>query len=127
MESQWLALPPPGALRGLIQQILSYIHQFHTSTSSRGGLGLEAVLTRGQLYSSLPDELEVPGLPAKQESPKPGPLAQGLGVPGAWPSALCEDLETIAQMESWIKELWQVTRGLRWEGSSQDNLWKSLS
>lgn len=75
------ALPPLCALRGLIQQILSYIHQFNTSTSSRGGLGLEAVLTRGQLYSSLPDELEVPGRPAKQESPKPGPLAQGLGSP----------------------------------------------
>lgn len=81
VESRWLALPPMCALRGLAPQILNYIHQFNTSTSSRAGPGLEAVRTRGQLYSSLPDELEVPGQLAKQESPKPGPLAQGLGSP----------------------------------------------
>ena len=43
---------------------------------------------RGRLCSSLLDELEVPGLPARQGSPKPGPVAQDLGVPGARPSAV---------------------------------------
>lgn len=65
MGSRWLALHLLCALRGLIHQILSYIRQFNTSTFSLCGLGLEAVLMRSQLYSSVLDELEVPGLSAK--------------------------------------------------------------
>lgn len=81
VASRWLALHLLCALRGPINQILSYIHQFNTSTSSPCALGLEAVLTSGRLYSSLLSELDVPGLPAKQGSPKPGSMAEGLGSP----------------------------------------------
>lgn len=42
---------------------------------------------RGRLCSSLLDELEVPGLLAKQGSPKPGPVAQGLRSPRC--TAIC--------------------------------------
>ena len=65
------------ALHGLTHQVLGYVQRFNTSASFPRGLGLEAVLARGQLYSSLLDELGLPGLPAKQGSPKPGPMAPG--------------------------------------------------
>lgn len=86
-ESRWLGSHLLCALRGLIPQILGYVHRFHTSASSRCGLGLEAVLMRGQLCSSLLDELGSLGPPAKQGSPKPGPVARGLGGPRC--TAIC--------------------------------------
>lgn len=82
-----VALPLLCALHGLIHQILSYIHQFNTSAAPWCGLELDAVLMRDQLYSSLLDEPEAPGLPAEQESPPPGPVAQGLRSPRCTPSA----------------------------------------
>lgn len=86
-ESRWLGLHLLCAPHGLIHQVLGYVHWFHTSVSSQCGLGLEAVLMRGQLYSSLLDELEGPGLPTKQGSSKPGTVARGLGGPRC--TAIC--------------------------------------
>ena len=80
-ESRWLGLHLLCALHGLIHQILGYVHRFNTSASSQRGLGSEAVLMSGQLYSSLLDDLELPRLPAKQGGPTPGPVAWGLGNP----------------------------------------------
>lgn len=119
-ESRWLGSHLLCAPRGLIPQILGYVHRFHTSASSRCGLGLEAVLMRGQLCSSLLDELGSLGPPAKQGSPKPGPVARGSQVHGHLPSplALCGDLSSIAQMEGCMKWFWQVSRDLRWGGGA---------
>lgn len=94
---------------------------FSTCTSLGGGHGLGAVLMRSRLCSSLPDELQVPRLAAKQGSPQPGSGAQGLESPRC--TAICS--ESIAQMEGQIKRV--SDQNLRWEGGGEDNLWESLS
>lgn len=68
-------------------QISGYVHQFNTSASSLCGLGLEAVLMSGRLYSSLLDDLEPPWLPSPAGTSEARLWPGDSGIPGAWPSA----------------------------------------
>jgi hypothetical protein len=68
---------------------------FNTCTSLGDGHGLDAVLMRNRLCSSLLDELQGPRLAATQGSPKPGSGAWGLGSPRC--TAICS--ESIAQIK----------------------------